>query len=80
MQQVDSRFTAYTFSEEEEKLGIHLDALQVAIIRNEIAAYATEKSNLNLDPEHPLYFMQAEAELKGKILALEYLLSLNIEE
>lgn len=79
MTPITNRFTSFEFTEEEERLGIHLDSLQVAIIQNEIAIYATEKSDLKFEPNDPLSFAQAEAELKGKILALEYLLALNSE-
>lgn len=70
-------FTSYQLTQEEEIQGQSLNYLQIASIRNQIAALAEQKVALKYDPDKPLEFVQREAELQGSISALTYLVSLS---
>ena len=73
----DSQFIEYEFSEEELKNLPGFSPEQRQFLQNELAAAVSEKVALTFDPEHPLRFTQAEAEIQGKMNVLRYLLSLN---
>lgn len=73
----ENPFTSWKLSEEEFRLGSTLTELNLKLIQNEIADAALEKLNLTFDPTNPLKFAQQEAELGGKIRALQYLIDLH---
>lgn len=72
-----SSFVSYILTEGELKAGSHFSVEQKAVIQNLISDIAEEKVALTYDPNNPLKFTQAEAELQGKIGILKYLLSLE---
>jgi len=67
-------FTSWDLTTKEYLIGSILQLAQQQVIQNQIALLAEEKDALLLDPEHPLLFMQAEAEKRGQIASLRYLL------
>ena len=75
----NSSFTSWSLTEQEEDQGSIFSSLQKALIQNQICAAAEEKISLTFDPTNPQKFLQSEAELQGRILALRFLLS-NSEE
>lgn len=75
----ESRFQSWKLSEAEFFQGAILTSLQKQVIQNQICDLATQKINLEFDPAAPLVFMQAEAGVRGQILALEYLITLSSE-
>lgn len=76
---MSSRFQSWNLSETEFFQGSILTALQRQVIQNQISTLAHQRINIKFDPYKPLEFAQEEAELKGQIHALEYLLTLSAE-
>lgn len=74
MKIVSSAFTTYELTPQEELQAPILNNLNIAFIQNALAAYAADRLRLQLDPEHPLLFAQTEADLKGRIETLQWLL------
>lgn len=68
-----NRFASFILTKEERIQGSILNYLQIACIKNQIAALAMEKVNLTFVEENK----PREAELQGSIGSLEYLLSLS---
>lgn len=73
----ESSFQSWILSENETLQGCVLTTLNAHVIQNQIASYAQERLNLELDMTNPTRFVQQEADLKGKIAALRYLLDLS---
>lgn len=73
----ESSFQSWILSEQETLQGCVLTTLNTHVIQNQIALYAQERLNLELDMTNPTRFVQQEADLKGKIAALRYLLDLS---
>ena len=73
----DSSFLSYSLTQQEIVEGSTFNSAQRAVIQNLIAESAEEKVALKYDPQNPMSFVQAEAELQGKIGILKYLLSLE---
>ena len=73
----DNPFQAWVLSPQEYLAGSVLTLTQKQVIQNQIAQLALQKNNLTFDPEHSLKFLQAEAELRGQITALQYLLDIS---
>lgn len=71
--------TRFELTEFEQQSGQLLNIQNKQVIQNLIADYSEEKLQLNFDPEHVMHFAQAEAELKGKINILQYLLDLSTQ-
>jgi hypothetical protein len=74
----DNPFQAWVLSQQEYLVGSILTLTQKQVIQNQIAQLALQKNNLTFDPTSPLVFMQAEAELRGQITALQYLLDISV--
>lgn len=70
-------FQSWVLTDKETIQGCLLTTANVQVIQNQIAAYAQERLNLELDMTNPHRFVQQEADLKGKIAALRYLLDLS---
>lgn len=70
-------FQSWLLTDKETIQGCVLTSLNVQVIQNQIAGYAQERLNLELDMTNPHRFVQQEADLKGKISALRYLLDLS---
>lgn len=75
----NSSFIKYDLTADEFLQGTHFSLENRAVMQNLIADFAEEKIGMTYDPEHPLQFQQAEAELQGKIGILKYLLSLEAQ-
>ena len=75
----DSLFQSWILSPEEFIQGSFLNSLQKQVIQNQISQLASERVMLTFDPVNHLPFMQRDAELKGQIGALQYLLNLSSE-
>ena len=73
----NNSFQSWILTENETIQGCVLTNLNTQVIQNQIAAYAQERLNLELDMTNPQRFVQQEADLKGKISALRYLLDLS---
>ena len=74
MSNSNSSFTTYELTDTEIREGSKLSHLQYKVIQNRIAEIAEDKLRLLFDPEHPLLFAQQEAELRGQLDILQYLL------
>lgn len=70
-------FQSWVLSDRETIQGQVLTSLQKQVIQNERAALANKRIALTFDPEHPLKFQQADAELQGQIGILSYLLEMS---
>jgi hypothetical protein len=71
----NSLFATWELTIEEQAAGETLQPEQIAVIQNDIAEAAAQKVGLKYDPTNSLQFLQKEAELAGRILILQYLLS-----
>lgn len=67
-------FLHYDLLETEFDSGCILTDYQKYVIQNDIAEAAERRLALTYDPTKPLEFVQQEAELKGQIQILKYLL------
>lgn len=67
-------FSSYELTPEEQLHGNILTQLQKQCIQNEIYLAAQEKLNLLVDPNNMYGSLQREAELQGKIRALQNLI------
>ena len=74
---VSISFTSWNLTQEELRMGSIFTDLNLKLIQNEISIAALEKLNLTFNPLNPNEFIQMEAELGGKIRALQYLLDLH---
>lgn len=74
-----NRFQSWNLTEEEFFQGSILTNLQKQTIQNQISTLAHQRINIKFDPYKPLEFAQEDAEIKGQIQALEYLLVLSAE-
>ena len=70
-------FQSWILTDKETIQGCLLTNANIQVIQNQIATYAQERLNLELDMSNPHRFIQQEADLKGKIAALRYLLDLS---
>ena len=70
-------FQSWILTDKETIQGCLLTNANIQVIQNQIATYAQERLNLDLDMSNPHRFIQQEADLKGKIAALRYLLDLS---
>lgn len=75
----DSPFQSWILTEKELLNGTALTILQKQCIQNQIAQLSMQKNVLEFDPQNPMKFMQTEAELRGQISALQYLVTLSLE-
>ena len=74
---VINQFSSYNLSPEEQLEGQKLTVAQVRVLQNLLASYAEEKIHLTVDPTNVNIFLQQEADLKGKIDVLTYILDLS---
>ena len=70
-------FQAWVLSDEEKLQGYVLTSLQKQVLQNERCTAANQKIALDFDQEQPLKFAQEEAELKGKIGIISFLLEMS---
>lgn len=71
-------FTSWSLNSQEILQGSILGTLQKQCIQNQISSYAMERLALDIDPQNPIGAVQAEAAIKGRISALQYLLDLSV--
>lgn len=75
----DSSFQSWILSPQEINQGSILTSAQKQCIQNQIVQYAERKLNLTFNSLNPSFFIQEEAEIRGAIDALKYLISLSEE-
>ena len=68
-------FQTFELSDEEILSGQTLSSTQKKVIQNEISALANQKILLKVDPANIHVFIQQEAEMQGRILALQWLIT-----
>jgi hypothetical protein len=73
----NSSFQSWALTEVEHTQGSILSLLNKQCLQNQICQLAEERIALSIDPSNPLPFIQKDAELKGSILALQYLITLS---
>lgn len=72
---IPNTFTTYRFLTEDEEIGCHVLTIgNTQVIQNEIARLAQERLNISYDLNNTIHFVQQEAELKGRISSLQWLL------
>ena len=76
-QDLPTTFQTHKLSAADLVNGSILSPLQAMVIQNQIALYAQDRLNLTLDPTNVSAFIQREAELKGQISALQFLLNVS---
>ncbi len=76
----DSPFQSWVLSPEEFSQGSILTSLQKRCIQNQIWQAAIKRLNIKYDPALPMEFLQEEAELKGVISALQFLLDNSTQQ
>lgn len=75
---LQSKFTSYTFDSDAELTQAQsFTLLNEMFIQSEIASLAERRIAMLYDPENPMGFIQQDAEIKGQIGILEYLLDLS---
>lgn len=74
----DNPFQSWVLTPTELFNGQILSITQKQVIQNQIAQMCVERINLVLDPNNVSAFVQRDAELKGSIGALTYLINLSI--
>jgi hypothetical protein len=74
---LDTTFTKYSLTEEEEKLGQTLTTNNINVLQNLRADYAEKRLNIRFDPINTVAFAQQEAELTGQIGILAYLIEMS---
>ena len=75
----ESPFQSWILTPKEADNGTILSISQKQCIQNQICLLSIQKNNLEFNPEHPMLFMQTEAEIRGQINALQYLIALSNE-
>lgn len=73
----DNPFQAWVLSPEELLHGSIFTVTQKQCIQNQIAQLSLRKNNIKFDPANTLYFLQEEAEVRGQITALQFLLDMS---
>lgn len=73
-----NNFAAWRLSEEEEKEGCIFTITQTQVLQNELSIVADSLIALKYTPDEPLLFTQQEAELRGKLEFIQYLLDRSI--
>ena len=71
---ISNSFSSYEMTEEEQLQAALLTLQQVQNIKSQIAILAEQKINLVPDSQDFVNYMQEEANLRGQITSLQYLL------
>jgi hypothetical protein len=66
--------TQYELTETEELTGRVMHENQLYVMQNELASASEALLALRFDPNHQLEFVQQDAELRGKIVFINYLI------
>lgn len=73
--QKPNSFTSWEWRDDEEEMGAAILTLSNKMfIQNELSRLAQVRLNLDYDLKDPISFVQGEAELKGRISALQQML------
>lgn len=75
MTPVLSPYCSYQLSQKELIEGRILSPVQLARMQNLLATYADDILALRFDPQKPQEYIQADAELKGKLVLLQFLVA-----
>lgn len=73
-----NKFTSWDMNEEEIIQSQLLTVPQKQNIQNQISQFAEEKLAIQFDSTNPVLFAQQEAEKRGSIDALQYLLDMSL--
>lgn len=73
-----NNFAAWRLSEDEEKEGSIFTITQTQVLQNELSIVADSLIALQYTPSEPLAYAQQEAELRGKLGFIQYLLERSI--
>lgn len=79
MRPLQTSFSAFDLSTEEQTVGAVFTTVQKAIIQNQIATTAEQILNLQFNPSDPLLFAQSKAILDGALGAYRNLLYISEE-
>jgi hypothetical protein len=71
---IPNQFTTFKLSQEETLQGSVLNFNQKAVIQNQIADVCEQILGLSYNPSEPLKFVQQDAELKGQLAILRFIL------
>lgn len=72
---IPNTFTSYKFRDDEEEVGAQILTIgNIQVIQNEIARVAQMRLNIDYDLNNTVHFVQQEAELKGRIASLQWLI------
>lgn len=74
---INSTFTRYKLTEEEQLAGQQLTSSNLCVMQNLMCDAAEERLSIKFDPINPLIFAQREAELQGQIGILKMLIELS---
>lgn len=75
-QLIQSTFTRYKLTKEEQQSGQQLTSSNIHVMQNLMCDAAEERLSIKFDPANPLSFAQREAELQGQIGILKMLIEL----
>lgn len=76
-QLIPNEFSSYALTPEEELAGRLITQSQKMAIQNQIYELSMARLRLEYTPDHHQQYLQAEAENKGQIQALRFLLELS---
>jgi len=76
-QLIDNAFSSYELTDQEMTEGSILTITQKQVIQNQVAMFAEQQLALRYDPNNPILFAQEQAEKKGGIEALQWLLTIS---
>jgi hypothetical protein len=76
-QLISNELSSYALTPEEELAGRLLTDNQKMVIQNQIYELSMTRLRLEYTPDHHQQYLQAEAENKGQIQALKFLLELS---
>jgi hypothetical protein len=72
---IPSTFCRYNFSDDREAVASQIfTPLQLQWLQNNLSDIAQQRLTLSFNPAEPEKFMQAEANLKGQIEVIQYLM------
>lgn len=75
---IPNTFTSFKWETDEEEFGASILTIgNKQRIQNEIAIIAQQILNITFDPEHPMQFVQQDANLKGQLQSLQWLIDVS---
>ena len=76
---IPNTFSTYSLTPQEQRAGMMLTPMNIAVIQNLRSSIAEEKLNLVFTPNDVLSYTQHESYLKGQMDILSHLLNCNEE-